>query len=367
MPTRSFDPIKTNVLSILENHLSVPKYQRPYTWKPENIELLWEDMGAQEGLNFLGIIVLHDNGARDSAGTRRIEIIDGQQRITTLTVILALIRNLAVEIEDEDLANETQMAIEKSNAMGSRGYILAGSSKLAEFLSDFIQSRESRHESLNTLTYSSLSDEEEKIVRNYRKAFELITTNESWDTEKASKIAYLRGIKQQILESEMIQVTVNSEDDAYDLFETLNSRSVSLSEVNMIKNRLFMSLSSSLSDEELERRWTIVENNAGGPKRKPEEIQKFINYFWWSRYSKIPPKQIFRQLRNENLEFMLGEFEKDSIEFQKLKSQDSSQLVQYRHIDLTDICVLAQILNLQQVYIPLLSLARKFTLPNDQY
>lgn len=364
---RSFDPDNATVLSVFEKHLSVPMYQRPYTWKPENIGTLWDDIWTQDNGNFLGIIVLHDNNKRDEEGTRRIEIIDGQQRLTTLTILFSLIRNLASSLGDEALAAETHMAIERSNAAGSQGFVLSVSKSLKEFMIENLQSKESRHEELMSISYSELSNEAERVVRNYRKAYDLITSSEEWSDDSSSKIAHLKDLKLRLLDSESIQVTVNSEDDAYDLFETLNARSVSLSEVNMIKNRIFMSLSGSMSDTELERRWVLIEEHSGGERRKPEDIQKFINYFWWSRYAKIPPRQIFRSLKSENLEYMLEQIESDSIVYGKLKSRDSSHLIQYRHIDLTSICTLANILNLQQVYIPLLSLARKFSLPEDKY
>lgn len=368
MPSRSFDPVKTEVLSVLTNHLSVPKYQRPYTWKTENIDLLWEDLWAQDGHVFLGIIVLHDNGGVDPNGTKRVEVIDGQQRITTITVMLALVRNLAADGISENLAIETQRAIERSNAMGSEGYVLWGANSLALFLQENIQaSNPMKHEYLLNRPLQGLSSEEEKIVRNYRRTYELITQHKAWAGDIDSKIDMLKKFKSKILESELIQVTVNSEDDAYDLFETLNSRSVSLSEVNMIKNRIFMTLSSEYKDDELEKKWATIEENAGGLKKKPEEIQKFINYFWWSRYAKVSPKQIFRELRKGDIGHMLSEFVSDSEVYEKVKSQDSSRLIQFRHINLTEICNLAQLLNLNQVYIPILSLARKFSLEDDKY
>lgn len=367
MPQRSFNPVPTTIVDVIGKHLSVPKYQRPYTWSIDNIELLWEDLYLDnETSNFLGIVVLHDNGSTDDQGTRRIEIIDGQQRITTITIFLALIRNLYIQEGNERLANTTQNAIEKENALGSEGYILRTSARLKDFFETYIQERESQHEHLLRVTYASLTDEQEKIVRNYRKAYELLTEHDDWkdaegEENNNSRVELLTDVKNRLLNSEIIEVTVRSEDDAYDLFETLNSRSVSLSEVNMIKNRIFMMLSSHMDDEELERIWGNIEVNAGGDKRTPSEVQKFINYFWWSRYAKIPPKEIFRKLRNESdLEYLLGQFEADSSIYNKLKSQDSSQLIQYRHISLTEICTLASILNMQQVYIPLLSLARKF-------
>lgn len=366
MSTRTFEPIKTTVLGVLSKHLAVPKYQRPYTWKPDNIELLWEDLNQELGdPNFLGVLVLHDNNIKDTDGTRRIEIIDGQQRLTTVTILLALIRNLAEQEGNNGLASTTQMAIEQSNALGSVGYILKASAKLSDFLITNIQSKDSMHDELMTYSYSKLSDEQERIVRNYRAAYKLITESDAWAEDEDRRMSFLTSIKDRLLTAELIEVTVTSEDDAYDLFETLNSRSVSLSEVNMIKNRVFMTLSNSEPEEILESRWAQLETNAGGEKRSPEDIQKFINYFWWSRYQKIPPRQIFRKLRNEDLNYMLAEFEKDSLIYRKFRTQDSSQLINYRHIDLTSIRNLAQILKLQQVYIPLLSLCRKFE--SDEY
>jgi hypothetical protein len=366
MTERSFAPIKTTVNSVLGQHLQVPKYQRPYTWKPDNIDSLWEDLVlANVESIFLGIIVLHHNDSRDEHGTERYEIIDGQQRLITITLLLCLIRNLMKFFGDITGAGIVQLAVEKSDALGSKGYIVKASNSLDGFFKTTFQNDESSHEAILGLNLNSLTDEQAKIVRNYRKFNNLFEDNEKWSQDKEACVFFLNEVKTRILSSELIQVTVSSEDDAYDLFETLNARSVSLSEVNMIKNRLFMELSKVQDVSSLERRWDTLEINAGGDIKKPEDIQKFINYFWWSRYSKISPKQIFRELRNEDGEYILRELEHDSELYQKLRSQDSSQLLQYRHIDITELKNLTQLLNFQQVNIPLLSIIRK--LESEKY
>jgi uncharacterized protein with ParB-like and HNH nuclease domain len=78
-----------------DSYYQIPDYQRPYSWKTEQIEELWEDvflaMESKQESYFLGAIIL---ASKDGY----FEVIDGQQRITTITVLLCVIRDLYLMI-----------------------------------------------------------------------------------------------------------------------------------------------------------------------------------------------------------------------------------------------------------------------------
>jgi hypothetical protein len=88
-------------------HLSVPTYQRPYSWGVEQVETFWTDLRAALEYSseeyFLGTVVL--SGAPSS---RQRVIIDGQQRLATATLLLAAIRDVFREFKDSSRAEVLQ-------------------------------------------------------------------------------------------------------------------------------------------------------------------------------------------------------------------------------------------------------------------
>lgn len=81
---------------------SVPSYQRPFSWEQANFEELIDDIStaSPENSYFLGTIVLH---RRD--GKNNYDVVDGQQRLTSLLILLACLRDA---VDDQDFKNDTQ-------------------------------------------------------------------------------------------------------------------------------------------------------------------------------------------------------------------------------------------------------------------
>jgi hypothetical protein len=78
----------SELLAKPREQLTVPLYQRAYSWTTEEVDQLWEDItGSLESEHFMGSIVLNEENKL------RPQVIDGQQRLTTLMILLALIRD----------------------------------------------------------------------------------------------------------------------------------------------------------------------------------------------------------------------------------------------------------------------------------
>lgn len=362
---RTFDPKKKTMEELLLQHMLIPKYQRPYTWNIEQIKQLAEDLKLSEGdSHFLGVVVLHNKNPDEeldatSSSAARLEIIDGQQRVLTLTILIALLRNL-FKIEGMDTeANGLHTLIESPSARGPDERKLQVPERLRSFFYDHIQKLDAdNHEKLMRLELSSHPVDIQNVIKNYRKFFTELTLEKEW-LENPKKV--LLKFRELLLRTEIIEIRVNSEEDAYDLFETLNARSIRLSEVDMIKNRLFMQLRSRLEESVLEQSWDNIVVNVAGEKRTPSEVQKFISNYWWSREKKVSPRQIFRELRTRNGQKELEKLTSDSHLYRQLVSTDSTKLLKPRGINLEDLKLIGQLLNLKQVNTPLLSILRKLS------
>jgi len=87
--------LETSLRNLLEGtkQFQIPLFQRPYSWNQENWQALWEDLLSLykkevEGSYFLGPIVT-ESGSGTAEGISPFTVIDGQQRLTTLTLLLA--------------------------------------------------------------------------------------------------------------------------------------------------------------------------------------------------------------------------------------------------------------------------------------
>ena len=94
-----------DLLTATSNRMVIPVYQRAYSWDEEQCQQLWDDIVATgrrgEGTHFTGSVVMVLDGTPDFSGMSRVLIIDGQQRITTLTLLLVALAEFARDNPDK--------------------------------------------------------------------------------------------------------------------------------------------------------------------------------------------------------------------------------------------------------------------------
>ena len=85
----------------------IPRFQRPYSWKSDNIRDFWNDItNSDEGSYFIGSMVIY------SMKQDRFGVVDGQQRLTTITILLCVIRDHLAKLGEEELAKGVHNFIE---------------------------------------------------------------------------------------------------------------------------------------------------------------------------------------------------------------------------------------------------------------
>lgn len=209
--------------------LSIPHYQRPYAWKTENIQELLSDlltfMGDGSGKlddlppYFLGSVVLVKEDARANA-----DVIDGQQRLTTLTILLAALRSATTSPFREGL---TEFLYQAGNAVTGAPdqYRLRLRPRDAEFFREFVQAPDGLQK-LAALT-RELPDAQQRIRENA-----LLVQRE---------LAALTPERRQRLASYIVQrcylvvVSTPDTDSAYRIFSVLNDRGLDLSHADILK------------------------------------------------------------------------------------------------------------------------------------
>ena len=272
----------------------VPLYQRDYSWTRDNWEDLWNDIlhiYGNDDSHYMGAIVLQNTG--DSI----FQIIDGQQRFTTLSIIaLAVItklKNLAADgIEKEE--NEERVDLLMKDYLGQKDSVsLKYSSKL--FLNEnnngFYQQRLLNFR--EPINYNKLIDSEKLLWDAYdffRKKIDTIYSQLNGGNALADFLKNYIGKK--LL---FIQITVEDELNAYTVFETLNSRGVELTSADLLKNYLFSLVAQSETDlNQIKEQWGKIISIIG-----LKQFSTFLRHFLNAHTQLISKEYLFKAIKKE--------------------------------------------------------------------
>jgi uncharacterized protein with ParB-like and HNH nuclease domain len=156
MASITFQPVLFSMRDIFTSDFyNIPRFQRPYSWTSENLEDFWRDVVLDNDTGyFIGPMVAYRSG--DTLG-----VVDGQQRITSITLALCAIRDLFDEHHAEALSRALDKYIEREDDDAQRHFVLR-SEGAAEYLAAQFQQRPPR------LTLKPKTDEQRAL----RKAYE---------------------------------------------------------------------------------------------------------------------------------------------------------------------------------------------------
>lgn len=213
----------------------VPPYQREYSWHKPQWEDLFEDLIDAEGPHFLGTIITLDQ-TTDTLAENILQVVDGQQRLTTLTLLLAAVYSVLKENIDEldedtrtDVANLGRLLVLKGG-----GQTRVTPQKQGHNLSDYLKVLEEAGlpvEGERKPYYPSRKIA--KCYQHFRSAIQKLAESEEVTEPEAALRVYEAAIHAVI-----VKIEVDSHADAFVLFESLNNRGMPLSPVDLIKNHL---------------------------------------------------------------------------------------------------------------------------------
>lgn len=229
---------------------SVPDYQRPYRWGTEQALQLLEDLEESFDRDpnepyFLGSLVLVQQDERS------FDVIDGQQRLTTLTILFAVLR----ELTNGDLsADLSALIFEKGNALS--GVQAKPRLRLREQDASFFRKNVQEPGQLEALFEMSdhhIKPESQRAIRDNAKA--LRNQLGTWDGEKLTSLAQLVSTR-----TFLVVVTTPDLNSAYRIFSVMNARGLDLAPTDIFKS----SVIGSLDDEtDYARQWEDAEESLG--------------------------------------------------------------------------------------------------------
>lgn len=317
----------------------VPDFQRPYSWDIDELEDYWNDVVLANGDFFFGSTVTWISEKRELFNNTY-SIIDGQQRLTTSAIILSVIRD-AFEIVANDAVDDA--------VNGEDG-------------PDFAS--QARAQMRNTQRYLIVEDDDGKkypvIARNepnFREVVQnpsAIPSGVKWnrsarqigvartffetkvqavlaDLDVEKRIEILKDLRSNVLKARLIQVELNSEEDGFLIFETLNTRGADLRAADLVKNLLVRGGASEPADRAtIAYRWDRMVDRVQGDSGSMDIVDQFLWQSWNSRRAAVTEAELYKNI----LEFVgatparhiqyLEEVEFDSIAYQYLERVEFS-------------------------------------------
>lgn len=272
----------------------IPRFQRPYSWDDENIAEFWADTIVNATNEyFIGSMVMY------TIGDRKFGIVDGQQRLTTIVILLSAVRNALAKSALEDQANGLHKLIERENIDNKREYVLQTEGSYPYF-QDQVLSREPPE------LDAKIHNEEERIKRAYEfftSSIDKLILSINSDpglSEKKKKESIknrLVEIRDTLLSLKLIAVTLDSEDDAYVIFETLNTRGKDLALADLVKNHFTKLLKpKNIGLDQPKLKWAKIRETIEGSK-SDIDTDTFIYHYWLSRHDYVASKKIFKEFR----------------------------------------------------------------------
>lgn len=272
----------------------IPVYQRNYDWATSQCKQLLQDIlgvGSNKNMNahFIGSIVYVHDDVYQSSRIKELTIIDGQQRLTTLTLIYLAILRLAIELKNEGLVSEI---IET--------YLINKFASEEEKLK--LRPTENNDRALKYLVRSDPAEEFQdfsKLVDNFN--FFKSQINES------NYEVVLSGLSKLMF----VEVSLDREkDNPQRIFESLNSTGLELSQADLIRNYVLIGLNRRDQNTVYRRYWEIIEKLAKDEHLNISKVSDFIRDFLTLENKNIPNKNnVYLEFKNKYPTSTFGELE----------------------------------------------------------
>lgn len=211
----------------------IPKYQREYTWGQYQWKDLYDDICENDFGYFIGSIICIDNSS-DAFQIKELEVVDGQQRLTTLCLLLTAIYNRLKQHKDElDEDDDDELpALRKS--------IICKGAPNGLILCPQIQNN--NQADFNVVMFENGLLKNAKREKNWgnrkiAKCYKYFLHRLDQDIEiSGNAVTTLLEIKRKVSKAVLVKIEVGSHAEAYTLFESLNNRGTPLTAIDLMKN-----------------------------------------------------------------------------------------------------------------------------------
>ena len=327
-------PIKQRLGAILrdEGQLTVPMYQRQYSWEEEDVKIFWNDLveisQQLDGTHYVGTMVTQ-KGEPMHGGIENEIIIDGQQRITVLMLLTAAIRDavkfdskLAKAIQDKTSINVKQRREADERLKNLHLDLLLRDSYLfnesdGRNFKKFIPTELNfDRDVFNSVVYEGKADGRKRHYRHYTvlrnsvadyagiPKSEVELAKERTTEQIEASIIKLNAILDGLFRMELVYIQLGSSDDPQQIFESINHKGVDLSATDLIRNHILSIGGEAGKYSMFESIWKPIENSLCMLRQKNEGVLRkalfdgFFRSYMGMNGRVVPGKKLYSELRD---------------------------------------------------------------------
>lgn len=288
---------ETSLRNLLEGtkQFQIPLFQRPYSWTEDKWDTLWEDLmklynDEVEGSYFLGAIVTQSiPGTAD--GISPYLVIDGQQRLITLTILLAAMRDHLNTQKNKELAQELYSL-----------YLTNQYKKNSEEFYKVLPTEEDR-DTYQTILQDKKNKKEgptkkDQIYASYN-FFKKQLKKPHKDEDFTLDIAKFKAV---ILERLiLVNITSDDKDNPYLIFESLNYKGQELTQADLVRNYIFMQLPRERREEIYKNKWLPLQDKFKANMAPKEYAGELTTAFWFylrKDGKSVGEKEVYKEIKN---------------------------------------------------------------------
>lgn len=318
----------------------IPRFQRPYSWGTDQLTDYWSDVVINSADYFLGATVTYIGRERDLFRNEYV-IIDGQQRLTTSAIVLASIRDKFEQISEDGTCPENLRIKSKRHAEKTQGYLTPEDDDSNTFPVIDREETEFRFHILKLIKHDEpKGGQRQRRIVDAKEFFDEKINKELNNLDPEQKIKRLLTLRSNTLRARVIQIELDSEENGFMVFETLNTRGLDLELPDLIKNLLIRDGANSEADREaIAKHWDSISERINShpdysskpPESRPlgtSDFSRFIWQSWNSRRSETKEAQLFKELKSAiasekiTYEQYLKELEEDARIYIHLNTQE---------------------------------------------
>lgn len=358
-----------SILNIKNKQYEIPRFQREYSWEKKHYKELLEDMISNINVvdkrleitqYFMGTMLFV--GDKDKPTKDPVYVVDGQQRLTAVTILFSAIAHLFRESGNEILSQSIFQYIMTKNNDGEDIRVLKTVSSYPYF-SFYIQS-------LDKLDANIPESEEEVNIKSTYEYFEKnlqedvlreLFRKKGKECNDFTYVDLLKAIRDQVLSATVIEIITEDKKVANILFEILNAKGKGLSSVDMIKNKLFEELDTIEPADFASEKWNsihkILDNCNEGLG-----FATFLRHYFSSKYQSVSKANLYDKfkslIKKSEYKTFLKDLEDNAILYKTIvapQRQDYKNRKEYYWL-VQSLEVFNKVFNIINIRVPLLAL-----------
>ena len=330
-----FKPVDKTIRDLLisGHQFEIPRFQRAYSWEKRHYAEFLRDIISnlkvingqiQTDAYFVGTMLFVGNFLE--SGKNVIKVVDGQQRLTTITILFSVLSDLFKKKGEKTLAERIFNYIMTKDDNGADVRVLKTKTNypyFAFFIQDFSKDQKP----------NPTSEEEEHIKQTYEYLYKQLeerrirqTLKKSYGSDSIDELDYLeilKAIRDQVLGCSFVSISTETGEQANRIFEILNAKGKRLNDVDLIKNRIFEVLTKEEPADFANECWNeariLVEGVNSGVG-----VATFYRHFWSANYAKSSSGSLydaFKKVLTPANESIYKKFLKEMVQFAGYYSQ----------------------------------------------